>query len=163
MVYGGAKSNDRPPARSPSFPGPAGRVRTPAAAAAGNSTTPVYNRRMGAEMPVRRYKEGFERLGMVAFVVIAVVFGFIRFAAGPYDAPPDSTEQGRAVKAEIARECDEGFVVFAYLCRERVVAKYRWRHERGQAGMAVIGIVVVIAAFICYRTYPWVRDGFRAK
>ncbi len=30
-------------------------------------------------MPVRRYKEGFERLGIVAFVVIAVVFGFIRF------------------------------------------------------------------------------------
>jgi len=114
-------------------------------------------------MPIRRYKEGFERLGIVAFVVIAVVFGFIRFVAVPYDPPPDSTEQGRFIKAEIARECDEGFVVFAYLCRERVVAEYRWRHERGQAGMAVIGIVVVIAAFVCYRTYRWVRDGFRAK
>ncbi len=114
-------------------------------------------------MPIRRYKEGFERLGIVAFVVIAVVFGFIRFVAVPYDPPPDSTEQGRFIKAEIARECDEGFVVFVYLCRERVVAEYRWRHERGQAGMAVIGIVVVIAAFVCYRTYRWVRDGFRAK
>ena len=114
-------------------------------------------------MPVRRYKEGFERLGIVAFVVIAVVFGVIRFAASPYETPGELTEQGQAIKAEIARECDEGFVVFAYLCRERVVAEYRWRHERGQAGMAVIGIVVVIAAFVCYRTYPWVRDGFRAK
>ena len=114
-------------------------------------------------MPVRRYKEGFERLGMVAFVVIAVVFGVIRFAASPYEPPGELTEQGQAIKAEIARECDEGFVVFAYLCRERVVAEYRWRHERGQAGMAVIGIVVVIAAFVCYRTYRWVRVGFRAK
>ena len=140
------------------------RVGTPAAA--GNSTTPVYNtkgRRMGAKMPVRRYKEGFERLGIVAFVVIAVVFGFIHLVAVPYEPPPDSTEQGRAIKAEIARQCDEGFVVFAYLCPERVVAEYRWRHERGQAGTAVIGIVVVIAAFVCYRTYRWVRDGFRAR
>ena len=114
-------------------------------------------------MPVRRYKEGFERLGMVAFVVIAVVFGVIRFAASPYEPPGELTEQGQAIKAEIARECDEGFVVFAYLCRERVVAEHRWRHERGQAGMVVIAIVVLIAAFVCYRTYPWVRDGFRTK
>ncbi|MFQ5619568.1 MAG: hypothetical protein ACE5FR_11395 [Rhodospirillales bacterium] len=113
--------------------------------------------------PVRRYKEGFERLGIVAFIVVAVVFGFIRFASGPYDPPPESTEQGQAIKAEMARECDEGFVVFAYLCRERVMAERRWRQERGQAGMAVIGVVVVIAAFVCYRTYRWVRDGFRAK
>ncbi len=114
-------------------------------------------------MPLSRYKEGFERLGIVAFVVIAVVFGVMRFAASPYDPPPDSTEQGQAIKAEMARECDVGVVVFAYLCRKRVIAKYRWEHERGQAGMAVIGIVVVIAAFVCYRTYRWVRDGFRAK
>ncbi len=115
------------------------------------------------KMPLSRYKEGFERLGIVAFVVIAVGFGIIRLAAAPYDPPPDSTEQGQAVKAEMVRECDEGFVVFAYMCRNRVIAKYRWWHERGQAGMAVIAIVIVVAAFVCYRTYPWVRDGFRAK
>ena len=114
-------------------------------------------------MPLRRYKEGFERLGIVAFVVIAVAFGVIRFAATPYEPPGELTEQGQAIKEEIGRECDEGVVVFAYLCRKRVVAEYRWRHERGQTGMAVIGIVVLIAAFVCYRTYPWVRDGFRAK
>ena len=114
-------------------------------------------------MPLSRYKEGFERLGIVAFVVIAVGFGLMRFAASPYEPPGELTEQGQAIKAEIARECDEGVVVFAYLCRKRVVAEYRWRHERGQTGLAVIGIVVVIAAFVCYRTYPWVRDGFRAK
>ncbi len=114
-------------------------------------------------MPLSRYKEGFERLGIVAFVVVAVGFAVLRLAAVPYDPPPDATEQGQAIKAEMARECDEGVVVFAYLCRKRVLAKYRWEHERGQAGMAVIGIVVLIAAFVCYRTYPWVRDGFRAK
>ncbi len=112
----------------------------------------------------RYYKEGFERLGMVAFVVFAVVFGFIHFAAAPYEPPGELTEQGQAIKAEIARDCGEQeFALFAYLCRERVVAEYRWRHDRGQAGMAVIGIVVVIAAFVCYRTYRWVRDGFRVK
>lgn len=118
---------------------------------------------MGAKLPLSRYKEGFERLGIVAFVVVAVGFGVMRLAAVPYDPPPDSSEQGQAIKAEMARECDEGVVVFAYLCRKRVVAAYRWEHERGQAGMVVIGIVVVVAAFVCYRTYPWVRDGFRNK
>ncbi len=115
-------------------------------------------------MSLHRYKEGFERLGMVAFVVFAVVFGFIHFAASPYEPPGELTEQGQAIKSEIARDCgEEELAIFAYLCGERVVAEYRWRHDRSQAGMAVIGVVVVIAAFVCYLTYRWVREGFRAK
>ena len=46
-------------------------------------------------MPLSRYKEGFERLGIVAFVVIAVGFAILRLAAVPYDPPADSTAHSR--------------------------------------------------------------------
>jgi len=115
-------------------------------------------------MPVRRYKEGFERLGMVAFVVFAAIFGIIHYTAAPYQEPDKLTARGRAIETEVRGECGKPEnAVFAYLCRQRVMARYRWQHDREQAPIGIIGIVVVVAGVVCFLTFRWVRDGFRAK
>jgi hypothetical protein len=117
-------------------------------------------------MPLKEMKVGFERLGMVAFVAVAAIFGLIYLVANePYVVPDPETERGRAIAKDIARECDsESLVFMGRLCRERVSARYRWRHYVDGMGegktTVILTILAVAGGLFGIWAIRWVYEGF---
>jgi len=111
-------------------------------------------------------KVGFERLGMVAFVAVAAIFGLIYvIAREPYVAPDPESEAGRAIAQEIASECaPEPLAFMGRLCRERVAASHRWRHYvdglgEGEASV-LLTVLAVAGGLFGIWAIRWVYQGF---
>ncbi len=119
-------------------------------------------------MLLSRYKEGFERLAIVAFVVCAAGIGLAHLSVNmSYSSAAHDPVAGRALEREMAEQCGPGkAVVFAYLCRQGVVGRHRLQSLRERTGtptvVVLISAAVLAAGFFAYRTYRWVRQGFVA-
>ncbi len=111
-------------------------------------------------------KVGFERLGMVAFVAVAAIFGLIYLVASePYVAPDPESEMGRAIAEDTARECtSEPLAFMTRLCRERVSGRYRWRHYVDGMGegktIFILTILAVAGILFGFWGLRWVYEGF---
>lgn len=120
-------------------------------------------------MPLRDMKEGFERVSMVAFVVVAAIFGAIYFVANsPYQPPAPDSKAGRAMQSDITHQCEpQQSTLLARLCRERIQAHYRWRYYVDKVGPGRIRVVVAVTAVIAGAfgiwAVGWIRKGFRSE
>ncbi len=112
-----------------------------------------------------RYKEGFERLGIVAFVIAALTFSLLHLTAGePFTSQEAETEQALALEAEIASRCDgEGFALMAYFCDRHVRATHRLGRIMDRLGPAGPAIFLAVGALVIYLTYRWVGEGFKKE
>ena len=116
---------------------------------------------------MKRYKEGFDRLGIVAFVFCAAVFGLVYLtSAAPLGLPEPTSEQQTAIALDVAQQCGPDQTgILAGLCRHRVTSTYQWRLYRANANVWAFGGVVsaallLVGALFGRRIYRWVRDGF---
>ncbi len=117
-------------------------------------------------MAKKRFKEGFDRLGIVVFVVFAAGFLLVYLLARePFILPPQGSPERVAVDADLAENCNpDNDGPFATLCRERVMAKYRWEFYRSYSSgfsMVFVGLLALAAMVIGYRTLRWVVAGFK--
>ncbi len=111
----------------------------------------------------RRYREGFDRLGIVAFVIVALTFSLFHLTAGdPLTSADLGTEQALAVEAEIASRCDgEGFG--HTFCGRHIRATHRLGRIMDRLGPAGPAIFLAVGAFVFYLTYRWVGEGFKKE
>ncbi len=111
----------------------------------------------------RRYGEGFERLGIVAFVIAAVRYSLFHLTAGePFTSPDLGMEQALAMEAEIASRCDgEGFGLS--FCGRIIRATHRLGQILDRMGPAGPAIFLAVGALVVYLTYRWVGEGFKKK
>ena len=114
----------------------------------------------------KRYKEGFDRVGIVLFVLFAAGFLLVYLLARePFEMPPEGCAERLAIEADLAENCDpENEGPFALLCDERVMAKYRWAHYRADpSGFPMIlgGVFVLAIVAFGHRTLRWIVDGFK--
>lgn len=111
----------------------------------------------------KRYREGFDRLGIVAFVIVALTFSLFHLTAGdPVTYPELGTEQALAVEAEIASSCDgEGFGLA--FCGRHIRATHRLGRIMDRLGPAGPAIFLVVGALVIYLTYRWVGKGFKKE
>jgi hypothetical protein len=108
----------------------------------------------------RRYREGFDRLGIVAFVIVALTYSLFHLMAGT--SPELEPEQALAVQAEIAGSCDgEGFGLT--FCARMIRATHRLGRILDQLGPAGPAIFLAVGAFVIYLTYRWVGEGFKKE
>ena len=112
---------------------------------------------------IRRYKEGFERLGIVAFVIVALTYSLFHLTAGePFTSADLGTEQALAMEAEIASRCDgEGFGLS--FCGRHIRATYRLGRIMDRLGPAGPAIFLAVGALVVYLTYRWVGEGFKKE
>ena len=116
---------------------------------------------------MKRYKEGFDRLGIVAFVFCAAVFGLVYLTStAPPELPEPTSERQTAIELDVTQECGPDQTgILAGICRHRVKSTYQWRLYRDNANVWAFGVVVLAAmllvgALFGRRIYRWVRDGF---
>ncbi len=111
----------------------------------------------------RRYREGFDRLGIVAFVIVALTFSLFHLTAGePFTSPDMEMEQALAMEAEIASRCDgEGFGLS--FCGRHIRATHRLGQIMDQLGPAALAIFLAVGALVLYLTYRWVGEGFKKE
>ena len=110
---------------------------------------------------IRRYREGFDRLGIVAFVIVALTYSLFHLTAGePFTSADSGTEQALAVEAEIASRCDgDGFALT--FCGRHIRATYRLGQIMDRLGPAGPAIFLAVGALMIYLTYRWVGEGFK--
>ena len=111
----------------------------------------------------RRYREGFERLGIVAFVIAALTYSLFHLTAGdPFTSPDLETEQALAMEAEIASRCEgEGFALS--FCGRHIRATHRLGQILDQLGPAAQAIFLAVGALVIYLPYRWVGEGFKKE
>ena len=118
---------------------------------------------------LRRYKTGFDRVAIVAFVVVAATFALIYVSVPEAYRPPDpGSDAGLALEAQLDDACgtDESDPLVG-LCRENIESRERWRYYRAQVDplrifllwLAVFGGA---ALFFGRWTWTWLATGFRA-
>ena len=111
----------------------------------------------------RRYQEGFDRLGIVAFVIVALTYSLFHLMAGDSSTFLEpGTEQALAVQAEIAGSCDgEGFGLT--FCGRMIRATHRLGRILDRLGPAGPAIFLAVGALVIYLTYRWVGEGFKKE
>lgn len=116
-----------------------------------------------------RYKEGFDRLGIVLFALFALVFGLAWLIVNePFALPPPGTPEAAAIAEELESSCRTDLeAALVLLCQERVLGAHRWAYYSGAVGLGggggwmfglLIAVVVLVAAWPVTR---WVARGFR--
>ena len=115
-----------------------------------------------------RYKEGFDRLNIVLFVIFALAFGLaMAFVNEPFALPEEGTPQAEVIAAEIAQACNQDLSdPFVMFCEERILGSYRWAYYQDQLmfddlGWLYLTLLGVLALALAYPTWRWVRAGFR--
>ena len=110
---------------------------------------------------LRRYRTGFERIGMIAFVVLAAAIGLLHLLAGTGYTPTPDLDQA------ITQECGpRNSDPMVYLCREAAKAERRWRYYTAAtdkrlyiyAALALLGLAILFAG---RWSVKWVGEGFR--
>ncbi len=117
---------------------------------------------------LRRYKTGFDRVSIVAFIVVAAMFALIYVSVPEAYRPPDpDSEAGRALQAQLYESCgtDDSDPLVG-LCRENILSKERWRYYRTQIDplrIALLWLAVFggAALFFGRWTWRWLAAGFR--
>ncbi len=116
---------------------------------------------------MRRYKEGFDRLGIVAFVFCAALFWLVYLMIdAPFRLPEPGSDADQALTAELAEQCGSyENALEARICQYRVTSPYRWRHYRDNTAAPTFAIIVAAALALAggvfgRRIYRWVRSGF---
>jgi hypothetical protein len=84
-----------------------------------------------------RYKEGFDRLNIVLFVMFAAAFLIgLAFVNDPFSQPQPGSSEALLIESEIAAACardiEEPFITF---CHERVWGSHRWDYYSEQLGI----------------------------
>ena len=109
----------------------------------------------------RRYKSGFERIGMVMFVIVGVAISLLHIIAKTgYEVPQDFEDK-------IVVSCGPpGKYPTAYLCREAAKANLRWRHYTDKIDsptyFTVVFLLLTVAIFFTGRwTISWILNGFQ--
>lgn len=115
-----------------------------------------------------RYKEGFDRLNIVLFVIFAIAFGLaMAFVNEPFALPQEGTPEATVIAAEIAEACNQELSdPFVMFCEERIYGGYRWAYYQDQLmfddlGWLYLTLLGVLALALVYPTWRWVRVGFR--
>lgn len=116
---------------------------------------------------MRRYKNGFDRLGIVAFVFCAALFWLVYLAIdAPFRLPQPGSIDDQALQAELTAQCAPyENALEARICRYRVASPYRWQHYRDNSAAPAFGIILAAALVLAgavfgRRIYRWVRAGF---
>ncbi|HAA92033.1 MAG: hypothetical protein CMM48_14260 [Rhodospirillaceae bacterium] len=110
---------------------------------------------------LRRYRTGFERIGMVTFVSVAVAIALLHLLAETGYVPTPDLDQ------TITQECGLGGTdPMVYLCREAAKAEHRWHHYTAATDTRIYLIVVLIvlsaAILLAGRwSLTWIAEGFR--
>lgn len=110
---------------------------------------------------LRRYKTGFERIGMIAFVLLSLSIGLLHLLAETGYTPTPDLEQN------IARECGpKTFDPMVYLCREAAKAERRWNHYTTNTNtrlylFALVGLLGLAFLFAGRWSVKWIAAGFR--
>ena len=114
------------------------------------------------------YRIGFERLGMVAFIIVACAIALLHIIAETgYDAPQRGTEAHRQLEQVLNAQCDASKAdPLVYLCREAVKAKLRWRHytmETDTRTYAIAALILLALAILLAGRWAvrWIEEGFR--
>lgn len=109
----------------------------------------------------RRYKSGFERIGIVMFVIVGVAISLLHIIAETgYEAPQDLED-----KIEVS--CGPpGKYPTAYLCREAARANLRWHHYTDKMDsptyFTIAFLLLTIAIIFAGRwTISWIRKGIQ--
>ena len=111
----------------------------------------------------RKYKEGFDRLGIVAFVIVALTYSLFHLAAGEFFTFADpGTEQALAMEAEIASSCD-GEGLGLTFCGRIIRATHRLGRITDRLGPVGPAIFLVVGTLVVYLTYRWVGEGFKKE
>jgi len=115
-----------------------------------------------------RYKEGFDRLGIVLFALFALVFLLMAaFVHEPFALPAAGTPEAATIDAEIAAACaDDIEEALQLLCRERILGAYRWAYYSDRLGLGENGwlfgaLVAALGAAAAWPAGRWVAQGFR--
>jgi len=115
-----------------------------------------------------RYKEGFDRLAIVAFALFALAFGLLwLFVNEPFALPAEGTPQAAAIAAELETACrDDLERALVMLCHERVLGAYRWDFYSEQLALDTNGWLygLLLLAVVAGAAWPvgcWVQRGFR--
>ena len=115
-----------------------------------------------------RHKLGFDRLAVLALVLFAAAFGLIALAVNdPYGLPEAGTPERQDIEAAVVDECAADQIdALASLCRERVMASYRWSYYRTSFtrdglgwlyGLLLAGLIIAVLV----PAIRWVTAGFR--
>jgi hypothetical protein len=117
---------------------------------------------------LKRYKTGFERLGIVAFVIVACAIALLHLIAETgYKPPRPGTEDHRQREQALNAQCDASQAdPLNYLCREASKAKLRWHHYTMEtdtqtyviAALILLGLAILLSGRWAVR---WVLEGFR--
>ena len=107
------------------------------------------------------YRTGFERIGMVMFVIVGVAISLLHIIAETgYEVPQDFED-----KIEVS--CGPpGKYSTTYLCREAAKANLRWRHYMDKIDsptyFTVVFLLFALAIFFAGRwTISWILDGIK--
>ncbi len=130
----------------------------------------VDRRRARREGMLRyRYKEGFDRVGIVLFALFAGAFALIwLFVNEPFALPAEGTPEAAAIAAELEAACrDDLEQALVMLCHERILGGYRWdfyseRLALGANRWLYGGLLLLVVAGAAWPVYRWVVRGFRA-
>jgi hypothetical protein len=124
-------------------------------------------RSRNARLLRHRYKEGFDRLNIVLFVVFAAAFGLaMAFVNEPFALPAEGTPQAAVIAAEIAEACNQDLSdPFVLFCEERILGGHRWAYYQDQLlfddlGWLYLGVLAVLFLALAWPTWRWVRAGF---
>ena len=110
---------------------------------------------------LRRYRIGFERLGMIAFVALAAAIGLLHLLAETGYTPTPDLDQ--AVTETCGPLSTDPMV---YLCREAAKAERRWRHYTGETDtrlylFTVIGLLGIALLVAGRWSVKWITEGFQ--
>ena len=128
----------------------------------------VARRRSRRENLLRyRYKEGFDRIGIVLFGLFALAFVLLwAFVHEPYALPGEGTPEAAAIAAELEDACrDDLEQALVMLCHERILGGHRWafyseRLDVESNGWLYATFLLAMAAGAAWPVWRWVRRGF---
>ena len=116
---------------------------------------------------LKRYREGFDRLGFVVFVVVGMLFVAVYFSVHTaYVMPAPESAAGIALAAELAVECaNSENQIMGALCEESAVTARRWEHFKnqyatGNASIWVVWLGAALALAYVLASARWVIIGF---
>jgi len=125
-------------------------------------------RARNSELLRHRYKEGFNRLNIVLFVMFAAAFLIgLAFVNDPFSQPQPDSPEALLIESEIAPGCaqdiEEPFITF---CHEPVWGRCRWDYYSQQLGFGDNGwlygaMLAFLAVALAIPAWRWVAIGFR--